>query len=205
MVKGLWGRKIGMTQVFSGDKVVPVTVIDVAHWVITNVKTQERDGYQAVQVGCVKKRYAQKAFSAAWLKKPKEHFSAVREIHLNDGSYEAIIGQPVDFSKIVALGDTVDVFGKTKGCGFAGVVKRHRFAGPPGSHGSTMGKRPGSIGTFATQGKVIKGKKMPGRMGNKQRVMRNLDVVKVEAEANFIAVKGSIPGKTGSLVFIRKA
>lgn len=205
MVTGLWGKKIGMTQVFSGNKVAPVTVIDFAHWFVTNVKTQERDGYQAVQVGRIKEKYAQEAFSEEWLKKPQQYFSFVREIKVDGELGDVKVGQPADFKTLVAQGDKVDVFGITKGCGFAGVVRRHGFTGARASHGSMMGRRPGSIGFMRSQGRVIKGKKLPGRMGNQKQVMKNLEIVRVEPDAQIVLVKGSVPGKAGSLVFIRKA
>lgn len=204
MVTGLWGKKIGMTQVFTGDKAVPVTVIDIAHWVITQIKTQDRDGYDAVQFGRVKAKYADQEFSDVWLKKPKTYFNSVREVRLSAPVEGLEVGKVVDTQTVFAEGDAVDVFGVTKGCGFAGVVRRHNFAGPPASHGHTMGKRTGSIGFMATQGKVIKGKKMPGHMGAVRRVIENLDVVKIDTDAQVVLVKGSVPGKAGSFVFMRK-
>ena len=145
-------------------------------------------------------------FSIDWIKKPKRHFKSVREIRVDDSSEESLpaIGQSLDFASILTPGILVNVYGKTKGCGFAGVVRRHNFSGPPRSHGHTMGKRTGSIGCNATQGKVVKGKKMPGHMGNVKRAARNLEVIKVEKDAKVVVVKGAIPGKAGSLVFIRK-
>ena len=207
MVSGIWGKKIGMTQVFSKEKaVVPVTVIDAAGWVVTNVRTAERDGYVAIQLGCIKKRYADKAFSPEWIKKPKKYFSALREVKVKLDDQESLpaIGVSVDLSTVLQEGNIVDVFGVSKGCGFAGVVRRHNFAGPPGSHGATMGKHTGSIGSFATQGKVIKGKAMPGQMGAKRDAAKNLEIVRVDSEGQIVLVKGSVPGKSGSLVFIRK-
>lgn len=205
MVSGLWGKKIGMTQLFSEkNAVVPVTVIDVGGWFVTNVRTVERDGYVAVQVGFVKDRYANDSFSVDWIKKPKKYFRSVREIRVAQEGDLPKVGTPFDFASIVESGTVVDVFGTTKGCGFAGVLRRHNFSGPPSSHGHTMGKRTGSIGCNATQGKVVKGKKMPGQMGNVKRVTRNLKVIKVEQDAKVVLVKGSVPGKSGSLVFIRK-
>lgn len=200
----IWGKKIGMTQLFVGDKVVPVTAIDVAHWVITNVKTQERDGYNAIQIGLPRDRYIGQAFAADWLQKTKKHFVFLKEVK-TDNVAEASIGQSADFFAKLAENDVVSVTGTTKGCGFAGVVRRHDFNGPPGSHGSTMGKRPGSLGFMRSRGRVIKGKRLPGHMGDKQRVMQGLQVVKIEQDAKIVLVKGSVPGKPGSLVFVRKA
>jgi len=210
MVTGFWGKKIGMTQVFSKENaVVPVTAVDVSGWVVTNIRTKERDGYSAVQVGRIKDRYASKKFDNNWLKKPKEYFSILKEIKLSkdisqDQEESVVVGKPADFNVILSEGDLVDVFGMTKGCGFAGVVRRYNFGGPPGSHGSTMGKAPGSLSFFCSQGRVIKGKKMPGHMGNRKRVAKNLKVVKIDKDSDIVLVKGSIPGKSGSLVFLRK-
>jgi len=181
-------------------------VIDVSGWFVTNVRTVERDGYTAVQVGCVKDRYAKNKFSADWIKQSKKYFKNVREIRVDAKSGETFpaIGQELELSSVLNVGTVVDVFGTTKGCGFAGVLRRHNFSGPPASHGHTMGNRTGSIGCHATQGKVIKGKKMPGQMGNVKRATRNLEVIKVEQDAQVVLVKGSVPGKSGSLVFVRK-
>lgn len=201
----MWGKKVGMTQVFVNDKVVPVTAINVGNWLITGIRNKERDGYDAIQVGCLKKRHAKAQFSADWLKSIKKYFSMIKEIKVSQAVDDVEIGKPVDFYNHLNQGDKVDVFGITKGHGFAGVVKRHDFAGPPASHGSTMGKKPGSIGFMTSQGKVIKGKAMPGHMGVDRRVMRNLEVVKIEKDAPVVLVKGSIPGHVGSYVFIRKA
>ncbi|HSW73645.1 MAG TPA: 50S ribosomal protein L3 [Candidatus Limnocylindria bacterium] len=205
MVKGLWGKKVGMTQVFAGNKAVPVTVIDVAHWVITRIKTQEKDGYNAVQIARVRDRFIGKEFAAEWLKKPRNYFSLIREVKTQEIASDMAVGNTVNFHAQVATGEFVDVFGRTKGCGFAGVVRRHDFNGPPASHGHTMGKKTGSLSFMRSRGRVIKGKRMPGHLGNVNRVMRGLEVVKVEADAHIILVKGSVPGKSGSLVFIRKA
>lgn len=200
----LWGKKIGMTQLFVRDKVVPVTAIDVAHWFITNVKTKERDGYDAVQIGLPRERYTQKEYSADWLQKPSKFFRFVREIRLKQ-PMELTVGQPVPFAALIAEGDKVDVTGTSKGCGFAGVIRRHDFNGPPGSHGSTMGKRPGAMSFMRSRGRVIKGKRLPGQMGGDHVMMRGLEVVKIEQDAKVILVKGSVPGKSGSLVAVRKA
>jgi len=207
MVSGLWGRKIGMTQVFSKENaVVPVTVIDVAGWFVTNIKTVERDGYAAVQLGRVKKRYEGVNFSADWLKSPKKYFSILREVRVKVKDQQTLpaVGESIDIATVLEEGLLVDVFGTSKGCGFAGVVRRHNFAGPPKSHGHTMGNRTGSIGTFCSQGKVIKGKAMPGQMGAKKDMTKNLEVIRVDHDAKVVLVKGAIPGKSGSLVFIRR-
>jgi large subunit ribosomal protein L3 len=203
-ITGIWGRKIGMTQVFVNDKVVPVTAIDIADWRVTYIKTQERDGYNAIQVGLVKDRYKDKEYDKEWIKKPSVYYSFIREISLNAAAKDVVVGGPINFSEQVELGQLVDVSGVTMGKSFAGVVKRWRFAGPPASHGSTMGNRPGSIGNLVKSGYVAKGKKLPGHMGCDNRMMRNLEVVMVKAETKTLLVKGSIPGKSGNLVFVRR-
>ncbi|HLC07557.1 MAG TPA: 50S ribosomal protein L3 [Candidatus Babeliales bacterium] len=205
MITGIWGRKIGMTQVFANDKVVPATAISIADWYITNIKTVERDGYNALQVGSVKDRFKDEKYSKEWIKNPNHYFSFIREIPLKQVTNDFAVGKRIDFSQLIKLGEIVDVRSKTIGKSFAGVVKRHRFGGPPGSHGSTMGNRPGSIGSLVKSGHVIKGKRLPGHMGCDNQMMRNLEIVMVEAATKTLLVKGSIPGKAGSLVFVRKA
>ena len=216
MVNGLWGKKIGMTQLFSDENIViPVTVIDVADWYVTQVKTVETDGYNAIQLGQVKKKYASEPFSTDWLRKPKTYFSALREVPYSpeetpteEGSEEESkgirVGQPADEALVLQKGDIVDVFGTSKGHGFQGVVKRHGYAGGPKSHGSTFGRIPGAMSFMTACGKVIKGKALPGHMGVDRVAVKKLDVISVEPEARIVCVKGSIPGKSGSLVFVRK-
>ena len=207
MLSGLWGKKIGMTQVFSKENmVVPVTVIDLDNWYITEIKTKNRDGYDAIQVGHLKKKYSDQPFANDWIKKPKTYFEFLKEIKLEkepETSFE--VGQALDINSVIQAGENVNVFGITKGKGFQGVVKRHGFSGGPASHGPRFGRWPGSIGFMHSQGKVMKGKKLPGHMGVDQRVMRNLKVIRIQDEAKIVLVKGSIPGSSGSLVFMQKA
>lgn len=205
MVTGLWGKKIGMTQLFIQGRVVPVTVIDIANWIITQIKTKERDGYEAVQIGHVRKAYSDKTFSLDWLKKPATYFNVMREIGLKSKAENLTVGTPLTCDIFVSVGEAIDVSGITKGCGFAGVIKRHRFAGDSASHGSTMGNRPGSLSFMRAKGRVIKGKRLPGHMGVAQRTAKNLEVVRIEQAENLLVIKGSVPGKTGSLVFAHKA
>lgn len=205
MITGLWGKKIGMTQIFSDKGVMPVTVIDVAHWFIIRIKTVENDGYHAVQIGRIKDKYVHEDFSGSWLKQLAQYFSFIKEVKLTEANPDLVVGKEADFYTILGIGDKVDVSGKTKGCGFAGVVRRYNFGGPPGSHGSTMGKRPGSMGFMRSRGRVIKGKRLPGQMGNVLQMVKNLEVLKIEQDAKIVVVKGAIPGKAGSLVFVRKA
>ncbi|MBT4855750.1 50S ribosomal protein L3 [bacterium] len=206
MVSGLWGRKIGMTQIFQDDQtVIPVTVIDASSWIITQIKTDERDDYSAVQIGQVRKKYANEAFDISWIKALRKYFIEVKEVKVSDESLATLkVGQQVEFHNDLAEGTTVNIFGTTIGKGFAGVVKRYNFGGGRKTHGSTFHRAPGSIGFMATQGRVIKGKKMPGQMGSKKRVVKNLEIIKVDPNAQVILVKGSVPGKAGSLVYLQK-
>lgn len=205
MISGLWGKKIGMTQVFSDTgEVVPVTVIDVAYWIVTQIKTKAKDGYDAIQLGCLKNDYEDKEFSSDWLRDPKNYFSSLREVYVTDVNHDLIIGKRADIAALLNKGDNVDVFGITIGRGFQGGVKRHGFTGGPATHGDALGRRPGSIGFMRSRGRVIKGWRMAGHMGTEQRVMKNLEVMRIEPEAHIVLVKGSVPGKSGSFVYMRK-
>lgn len=205
MVNGFWCRKVGMTQVFSQDnKVVPVTAVDASGWYVSQVKSEEKDGYNAIQVAYVREKYQGQAFQQEWLKEKAKYFRWVREIEVDQVPEALQVGQPFDFSEIVKAKDQVNVVGTTKGCGFAGVMRRHNFAGGKGSHGSMMGRRPGSISFMRSQGKIIKGKRMGGHMGVTRKTVRNLEVVQVIAQNNLVLIKGAMAGKPGSLVFVRK-
>ncbi len=205
MSQSVIGRKIGMTQLFSkNDKVVPVTAIDLSNWVITNIKTKDRDGYEAVQIGLLRKKYTDKAFDKAWLKKPNVYFYGFNEIIPHELLKEAAIGQSIDLCALLEQGQLVNVTGNSRGHGFQGVVKRHGFSGGRASHGPRFGRIPGSLGFMRSQGRVIKGKKLPGHMGNDRQCIKNLEVVRIEPEANVVFVKGAVPGHSGSLVFIQK-
>lgn len=206
MITGLWGKKVGMTQLFNNDRVVPVTAIEVSGWYITDIKTMARDGYVALQVGLVRDRFKKQSFSLDWLKKLKKHFAVIREIKLTKDATNVSVGQSADVAMAQFVeGQGIDVLGTTRGCGFAGVVRRHGFAGARASHGSKMGKRTGSLSFMRSQGRVIKGKKMPGHMGTTQRTIKNLIIAKVAEDVKVVFIAGSVPGKSGSLVFVRKA
>ncbi len=194
-----------MTQVFTDKAVVPVTAIDISNWFVTHIKTKDADGYDAVQIGRLRNRYINKPFSADWLKKPKTYFYFLREIKVDQEVKDMAAGDVANLQTLLTVGDFVDVTGRTKGCGFAGVVKRHNFNGPPASHGATMGKRTGSLSFMRSRGRVIKGKRMPGHMGFDFVKVKALEVVRIEPEAHVVLVKGSVPGKTGSLLFLKKA
>jgi large subunit ribosomal protein L3 len=203
MNNGLWGKKVGITQIFDNHKVIPVTVIDTSHWVVTQIKRQAKEGYEAVQLGYIKPKFRDAVFSADWLRNPKVYFSVLREVRLDQVPETATVGEAMDLSFLVE-GDKVNAHAKSKGRGFAGVVKRHGFTGAKGSHGNMMGKRPGSIGFMRTQGEVIKGKRLPGHMGCQKVVLRNLKVIKIDNEARVLLVNGSVPGNIGSLVYLKK-
>jgi large subunit ribosomal protein L3 len=207
MLMGIWGRKIGMTQVFSQkNTVVPVTVIDFSNWFVMQIKTQDKDKYSAIQIGLVRKRFEGKPFDSVWLQDAKVYFQIIKEIQLKaDPEMPFEVGQQLDAEAILQVGEQVNVFGTTKGRGFQGVVKRHNFSGGRASHGPRFGRWPGSLSFMRSQGRVIKGKKMPGHMGVDSRVMRNLEIIKVENASKVALVKGSVPGGSGALVFMQKA
>ncbi|MBT3828012.1 50S ribosomal protein L3 [bacterium] len=208
MVNGLWGKKVGMTQIFVQEdgRALPVTVIEVTGWFVTQIKDEIVDGYHAVQVARMRKRYLGKDFDPAWLKNKKRFFGLVREIRLDQPAQDVTVGQALRLNdELFGSGSLVDVTGISKGCGFAGVVRRYDFAGGPASHGHRLGRNPGAMCGARTQGKVPKGKKLPGHMGNVQVVTRNLKVVRIELEHNIMLVKGSVPGKSGSFVFVKKS
>jgi large subunit ribosomal protein L3 len=203
MTQGFFGKKLGMTQVFAGNKVVPVTVVDVSNWFVLGTKNQARDGYDAVVVGLVRKRFEGQPFSADWCKTLKRFFRVVKEVKLQDNTQELSIGQHANFFETFQEGSLVDVVGTTKGCGFAGVVKRHNFKGGCSSHGDKTGRRTGSVGHLRARGRVVKGKRLPGHMGVIKKTVQNLQLVKIEKNAQFVLIKGAVPGKSGSVVFVQ--
>jgi large subunit ribosomal protein L3 len=206
-IKGVLGKKLGMTQVFDeGNRIVPVTVIEAGPCVVTRVRTPDKDGYSAVQIGFgqVDPRKVNKPLGD-YLRKhditPRRYFTEVR----TDDASEYTVGQEV-LADAFEAGQYVDVTGKSKGKGFAGVMKRHNFRGLGASHGTQRKHRsPGSIGGCATPGRVFKGIRMAGRMGNVRTTIQSLKVHAVDAEKNIILIKGAIPGANGSLVLIRTA
>ncbi len=202
MLQGFLGKKIGMTQIFREDgRVVPVTVIEAGPCVVTQVKTLENDGYEAVQLGFgdVKRRNKPQA---GHLKNSKLS-RYLREVSTDDTS-EYEVGQTIGVD-IFSAGEKIDVIGKSKGRGFAGVMKRWNFGGGPRTHGqSDRARAPGSIGGGTTPGKVYKGLKMAGHMGNRRITVKGLEIVEIDFERNLLLVKGGIPGATNSLVQIRR-
>jgi large subunit ribosomal protein L3 len=204
MIQGLIGKKLGMSQVFDDTGLAhPVTVLEVGPCVVTQIKTPERDGYTAVQLGFgLDKRLNSperghrraSGFMSRWL----------REVKADEAS-EYTVGQVLK-ADTFAEGDLVDVTGTSKGKGFQGGVKRHGFRGGPRTHGQSDRLRaPGSIGASATPGRVFKGMRMAGRMGNDQVTIQNLKVLRVDPERNLLLVQGSVPGANESLVMVRRA
>ncbi|MFP4352174.1 MAG: 50S ribosomal protein L3 [Puniceicoccaceae bacterium] len=202
----LIGKKIGMTQVFDeNNHLLPVTVVEAGPCPVTQVKTVDNDGYDAVQIGYgpQKESRLSKARLGHLGKAGVGAVRVLQEFRLGDGESFGL-GDTLTVEKFQP-GEKVDVIGVSKGQGFQGVMKRHGFGGGPASHGSMTHRRGGSYGFCQDPGHVIKGKKMPGHMGNRRRTVQNLRVVKVDAEKNLILVKGSLPGPNGSLVTVRPA
>ena len=202
MSVGVIGRKVGMTSVFAEDgTIVPVSVVAVEPNTVTLLRTPERDGYSAVQVG---------AGTAKKLTKPRlgqlkglPRVKDVREFRLDDVTAYSV-GQTLDVS-LFAAGDSVDITGVSKGKGFAGTIKRHNFRRGPETHGSDSHREPGSIGGGTTPGKVFKGTRLPGRMGGDQVTVKKATIVRADAERNVLLVKGPLPGARNALIVVRKA
>ena len=206
MPAGLIGRKLGMTRVFGDDgTVVPVSVIQATPNSITRLRTPEQDGYAALQVGAGVARRVTKPVAGQFkeLAKELQKPAAVREFRVDaiDG-YE--VGQALDVS-LFEPGDLVDVTGVSKGHGFTGTIARHNFKRGPKTHGSTNYRAPGSIGAGTTPGRVFKGTRMGGHMGDERVTVKKLKVVKVDAERNLILVKGAVPGARNGLLLVQKA
>lgn len=197
------GRKLGMTQVFTESGVaVPVTAIEIEPNVVTQVKTEERDGYGAVQLGMGEVRRLNKPESGHLAKSSKVRH--LREVRI-EGDEVLELGQAIDLS-LFTKGEKVDVVGVSKGKGFAGVVKRHGFAGGPKTHGqSDRHRAPGSVGASATPGRVFKGMRMAGHMGNERTTVQNLEVIEVDSERHVLLVKGAVPGSRNQIVLVQKA
>jgi len=207
MVTGLIGKKVGMTQLFTQDGVVhPATVLQAGPCVVSQVKTVDHDGYEAVQLGLVEARPHKE-------NKPTEgHFKKAgvpptrvrREVRLKAGGDPVKAGDQVNVS-MFADGERVDVIGTSRGKGFQGVVRRHHFKGGRMSHGSMFHRAPGSIGASSYPSRVVKGMRMGGHMGDKQITTRNLKVLRVDPENNLLLIEGSVPGGPNAVVVIRKA
>ena len=208
MTIGLVGRKAGMTRVFTEDGAsVPVTVIEVEPNRVTSVKSVEADGYAAIQVttGSRKAKHLTKAQAGQYAKAGVEAGRALLEFRLAEGDEAPAVGGELTVSLFEA-GQMVDVTGTSKGKGFQGAVKRWNFRTQDATHGNSLSHRaPGSIGMCQTPGRVFKGKKMAGQMGNVRCTVQSLEIVRVDAERNLLLVKGAVPGATGSDVIVRSA
>jgi large subunit ribosomal protein L3 len=200
---GLIGRKVGMTQVFEADgTMVAVSVLAVEPNTVTRLRTTERDGYTAVQVGIEASKKLTRPEAGQLKDLPQ--VATIREFRTDsvDG-YE--VGQQVGVAELFAAGDLVDVTGVSKGKGFSGHIKRHHFARGPKTHGSDHHRAPGSIGPGTTPGRVYKGMKMAGHMGDQRTTVKKLRVVRTDAERNLLLVKGTLPGAKNALILVRKA
>ena len=206
MEKGLIGRKLGMTQVFSEEgAAVPVTVIEAGPCVVVQKKTREADGYEALQLGFGRKKQKRvtKPLQGHFRKADKGFFRVLREFILDDCT-EYDVGAELNVGMFDA-GEYVDIIGTSKGRGFAGGVKRHGFKGGRASHGSMFHRAPGSIGASAYPSRVLKGKKLPGHMGDRRVTVQNLVVFGVRPDRNLLLVRGSVPGSTNGIVIVRNA
>ena len=207
MMKGILGKKVGMTQVFVEDgNAVPVTLIEAGPCYVVQKKTEETDGYNAVQLG-FEETLERKLTKAELGHLKKADLPPLRYLgEFRTGKVEELeLGQKIEAS-VFEVGDLVDVVGTSKGKGFAGVVKRHGFAGGFKTHGqSDRHRAPGSIGAGTTPGRVFKGMRMAGRMGGERVTVSNLEVVIVDADRNLLAIKGAIPGAKGGLVVVKEA
>lgn len=206
MIKGILGKKLGMTQIFAGDgKRIPVTVVEAGPCVVLQKKTVATDGYNALQLGFGERKAhrTNKPEMGHFRKAGKGAFADLREVRV-DNVDDYNVGDEVTCAAIFTAGDTIDVIGTSKGKGFQGVIKRWNFAGGRATHGSMFHRAPGSIGCSAWPSRVFKGKKMAGQMGNARVTTQNLKVVEVRPEQNLVLVKGAIPGPKNGLVMIRK-
>ncbi len=205
MSKGILGVKLGMTQIFADDgKVVPVTLIQAGPCVVTQIKTEQKDGYDAVQIGFgeVKESKINRPELGHLASKGLKPLRYLKELRMPAGDLK--VGDEFA-ADIFAEGERADVIGISKGKGFAGVIKRHGYSGGPGGHGSHFHRAPGSIGQAASPSRVFKGTRLPGRMGGRQATVLNLEVVKVRLEDDLILLRGAVPGPTGKVVLVRQS
>jgi large subunit ribosomal protein L3 len=200
---GLIGRKVGVTQVFQADgTMVAVSVVAVEPNTVTRLRTTERDGYTAVQLGAEPSKRLSKPESGQLKELPK--VAKIREFRV-DGLDGYTVGQQIGLGDLFAEGDLVDITGVSKGKGFAGHIKRHHFHRGPKTHGSDHHRAPGSIGPGTTPGRVYKGMKMAGHMGDERVTVKKVRVVRMDSERNLILVKGSVPGPRNALILVKKA
>lgn len=206
--KGILGRKVGMTRVYDENgRAIPVTVIEAGPCTILQKKTEVKEGYNAIQLGFIEKKSSRlnKPEAGHFKRSGGTGFYHIKEFRVNDPeAYE--VGQSITLAEVFAIGDLIDISGKSKGRGFQGVVKRYGFHGGRKTHGSNFHRAPGSIGCSAWPSRVVKGKKMPGRMGNDVVTQKNLKVIDIRTEENVLLVHGTIPGaKNGILNIYTKA
>lgn len=206
MINAIYGKKIGMTQLFDeNDNVMAVTVIQAEPNTVCQVKTKESDGYDAVQLGfgAIKEKKVNLPMKGHYQKYGVAPCRHLREVRVEDGSEH----NPGEQQTVAAFADVkkVDVTGTSKGKGFAGVIRRHGFGGGPGGHGSHFHRAPGSIGMCATPSRVLKGLRMPGHMGCDRVTVKNLEVVRIDEDLNLILVKGAVPGGKNGIVRVRMA
>ena len=205
MNKTIIGKKVGMTQIFDEKGlVIPVTVIEAGPCTVTQVKTVETDGYNSIQLGYgeVKEKHVNKPLKGHFAKSKLTLKKHLREFRL-DNVGEVKVGDEIK-ADVFEQGDKIDVQGTTKGKGFQGVIKRHGQHRGPMGHGSMYHRRPGSMGSTSTPGRVFKGKKLPGHMGCVTVTIQNLDVVRVDTDKNVLLIKGSVPGPKGAILKIKK-
>ena len=205
MSRGLLGKKIGMTGMFTPQgQYIPATVIELGPCVVTQIKTKDTDGYDALQLGfgAKKTQRVNKPLQGHFKKSGEKCFAHVKEFAV-DNPAEYNLGQEITVS-MFKVGERVDIAGKTKGRGFSGTIKRHGFHRGPMTHGSKNIRQPGSIGCSAWPSRVTKGKKMPGQYGNDRRTMRNLEIIDIRSDDNLILVKGAVPGSELGLVTVNK-
>lgn len=198
------GEKIGMTQIYlKNGKAVPVTVVRVGPCEVLQVKTNESDGYQAVQLGygLVKPSSLNKPLRGHFQKYTQNVYRTIHEVRIEN---TALTSGTVINADLFKVGDHLNVTGFSKGKGFAGVMKRHHFRGGDATHGSMFHREPGSIGSSAYPSRVLKNKKLPGHMGHTKITVKNLEVVEVKSEANLILLKGAVPGHRGTILFFKK-
>ena len=206
MKKAIIGKKIGMTQIFDENgKVVPVTVLEAGPCTVTQIKTEENDGYASVQFGFgfVKENKVNKPMKGHFDKSEVEAKRYLREFRF-DNIQDFNLGDEIKVD-VFESGEKIDVTGVSKGKGFQGVIKRHGQSRGPMAHGSKYHRRPGSMGASSNPSRVFKGKKLPGRMGGVQTTVQNLEVVKVDAERNILLVRGAVPGPKGGLLIVKNA
>ena len=206
MKKGIIAKKIGMTQIFSETGIlIPVTVLEAGPCVVTQIKTMENDGYEAIQVGFgeIKDKKVNKPMKGHFAKANVNATKLLKEFKFENVS-EYAIGSEIK-ADIFAAGDKIDVSGISKGKGFQGAIKRHNQHRGPMAHGSKYHRGVGSLSSATTPGKVKKGKKMPGHMGSENVTIQNLEVVRIDAEKNLILVKGAVPGNKGSVLVIKES